>query len=91
MSDRIYYPENQCHGKVRHTDRRAARRARNDTRGGGHLRIYQCPHCHYFHLGHPRPDGPDELLEERIALLAGHWGTSIQEARARLARELAGQ
>lgn len=56
----------QCEGKVGHADRRAARRARNATRGGsGHLSIYRCPWCDRFHIGHAWIDPYVSELEER--------------------------
>lgn len=52
-SPRVDYVR-QCEGKVRHGDRRAARRARQKLGhrdAGGHLTIYRCPWCDAFHVG----------------------------------------
>jgi hypothetical protein len=47
--------ESTCLGKVPFDSRaNARRRARQIRRTGGHkLRPYECPFCHFHHLGHP--------------------------------------
>lgn len=46
----------QCIGKrtyrSKHDAKRAARRAETSF-GGGKLDAYRCPHCAWFHVGHP--------------------------------------
>jgi len=76
----------QCEGKVPHPDRRSARRSRNATRGGaGHLTIYPCPWCGYFHIGHGWSDPYVLELEERarLRLEAERAQADIEEAIAR--------
>lgn len=87
MTDRTFPADGQCDGKRRHATKRDARAARSATRGVGHLRIYRCPHCYYFHLGHPVAGRTDVMLE-RLELLADLWHCSIIEAERRLHREL---
>lgn len=64
----------QCAGKFKHPTRRDARRARQGThdrtptgeRRPGRLRIYRCPWCGYYHLGHSfRPEAdPDATTQD---------------------------
>lgn len=48
-------PARQCHGKLKFTDKRAAKlqlkRAR-ELPGRGNLQPYRCPHCLSWHFGH---------------------------------------
>jgi len=41
-----------CGNKVRYPNRKKAREARRRTPSGGHLNIYHCPWCGWYHLGH---------------------------------------
>lgn len=45
-----------CEGKRRYTTRKYARRARNATPSVGHLSIYRCEFCDFYHLGHMPDD-----------------------------------
>lgn len=44
--------EKACKNKVRYDSRSEAKKARRRTPSSGHLTIYPCPFCDFFHLGH---------------------------------------
>jgi hypothetical protein len=45
----------ECHEKVRYLTRKAARLAKKQMPGSGHLNAYTCGHCGLWHLGHLNP------------------------------------
>jgi hypothetical protein len=61
-------PARQCHGKVRHLSRRAARRARRSTPAapGRHITIYRCPWCSFLHLGTAWDDVGDAAVVDML-------------------------
>lgn len=44
--------EYSCQHKIRYGSRKSARIARKRTPSIGHLSIYRCIYCEFFHLGH---------------------------------------
>lgn len=56
--DTVAPAERSCRGKIRHETKTDAKRARRQMRlqgeaAPGELEAYRCPHCGYWHLGHP--------------------------------------
>lgn len=59
MSDaqKVFSPKSQCRLKRRYLHRREGRRAakrKASVSGGPILTVYECPHCGWWHMGHPR-------------------------------------
>lgn len=82
-------PRVQCEGKVRHVSRRAARSARKHYPSGpGHLTVYVCPHCGFFHLGnawvHDELDPGGRERQRRRQLPAESLDSAAAHAVARV-------
>lgn len=57
MATITYSQATQCIGKRRYEKADAKKVARHTetTYGGGKLDAYRCPHCDWWHVGHPPP------------------------------------
>lgn len=56
MASKRHIRQKQCGGKVRHVDAGAAGFAKRRAAERGQLvRVYRCPFCHGYHVGHFKP------------------------------------